>query len=310
MNEGYIALWRKLRDNPLWTEHRRFSRAEAWIDLLMDAHWQDDRVLLGTKFILVKRGQVLFSQRKKATQWGWARNSVHTFLSMLKDTGMVSHEVSHGPEGGFTLVTILKFDEYQPSPGRGWRHQLSHDLSQRRATIEPAIEPRSEPRFEPPKDGCNAAPELPLERRAGNEVSHDLSHGFDEAHSDLEHREEVIRKRNTADVHQASAPGSAGGNGRSSRRRKTDPETDTLLQEFSQRFETKLGEPYLIEWGRDRKLMDGLVTTYGAASVRAKVAAFFEHGTAATRERRAWTVPEFRRVFPQLIGMQAMGDLT
>jgi hypothetical protein len=55
--------------------------------------------------------------------------------------------------------------------------------------------------------------------------------------------------------------------------------------------------------------MGGLVATYGAANVQEKLKAFFEHGTRETRERRAWTVPEFRRVFPQLVGMKAMGDL-
>jgi hypothetical protein len=55
--------------------------------------------------------------------------------------------------------------------------------------------------------------------------------------------------------------------------------------------------------------MGGLVKTYGAASVQVKLVAFFEHGTRETRERRAWTVPEFRRVFPQLVAMQALGDL-
>jgi hypothetical protein len=82
-----------------------------------------------------------------------------------------------------------------------------------------------------------------------------------------------------------------------------------LLADFAAAFQAKLSEPYLIEWGRDRKLMDGLLKTYGADSVRAKLAAFFEHGTRETRERRAWTVPDFRRVFPQLVGMQATGDL-
>jgi hypothetical protein len=106
-----------------------------------------------------------------------------------------------------------------------------------------------------------------------------------------------------------ASPKEPKGNGRDRSTRKTDPETDFLLRDFAAAFEAKLGEPYLIEWGRDRKLMGGLVATYGAASVRAKLAAFFEHGTRETRDRRAWTVPEFRRVFPQLVAMQAMGDL-
>ncbi|MFI5342027.1 MAG: hypothetical protein ACHQ7N_19590 [Candidatus Methylomirabilales bacterium] len=123
----------------------------------------------------------------------------------------------------------------------------------------------------------------------------------------------TLNKGNKENKNLADAGASAGavskGNKTGTKTRKTDPETDALLQEFASAFQAKLSEPYLIEWGRDRKAMGGLVAIYGAASVRAKLAAFFEHGTRETRERRAWTVPEFRRVFPQLIGMQAMGDL-
>jgi len=148
MSEGYIALWRKLRDNPLWRDGRRFSKAEAWIDLLMDAEWRDKEVLLGASFIRVQRGQVLLSQRKKAAQWSWARNSVHSFISMLAKAEMVSHEVSRGPEGGYTLLTILKYDEYQPGSGNDGDQPLSHPpghaLSHDRATTGPAVEQSEE----------------------------------------------------------------------------------------------------------------------------------------------------------------------
>lgn len=119
-----------------------------------------------------------------------------------------------------------------------------------------------------------------------------------------------ITKENIGDAHSASPSGVARkGNRRTPKPRKTHPETDTLLSEFAEAFKAKLGEPYLIEWGRDRKAMHGLLQTYGPESVRAKLAAFFEYGTRETRERRAWTIPQFRHVFPQLVGMQAMGDL-
>lgn len=148
-----------------------------------------------------------------------------------------------------------------------------------------------------PMGGTNLVPTLPLNLTSpqGSRTRKAIS--------------KSITKSNIADAPAASASRAQKGNGRWARIRKTDPETDTLLREFSESFQAKLSEPYMIEWGRDRKLMGGLVATFGVASVRAKLAAFFEHGTRETRERRAWTVPEFRRVFPQLVAMQAMGDL-
>ncbi len=145
---GWIKLWRKIRDHGFWQEQRRFSKAEAWIDLLMDAAFEDHKVLLGNRMVHVKRGQVLFSARKKAAKWLWARNCVHAFFVLLEREQMVSREVSHGPEGGYTLLTVLNYEKYQgleeTFDGCEVSHDLSHDLSHGRATVEPRLEPSEE----------------------------------------------------------------------------------------------------------------------------------------------------------------------
>jgi hypothetical protein len=145
---GWIRLYRKLREHPFWRQRRRFSRAEAWLDLLMDAHWRDEDVMLGSRLVHVKRGQVLFSARKKAQAWRWSRNTSLDWFRFLEAHQMVSREVSHGPDGGYTLLTILNYDKYQ-NPADvveedELSHGLSHELSHVRATLEPRTEPREE----------------------------------------------------------------------------------------------------------------------------------------------------------------------
>jgi hypothetical protein len=263
MTAGWVCIHRQLADHPVWTG-QRFTRGQAWADLILLASYADHVAFQGNRPIEVKRGQLLTSQVKLAARWKWNRKTVRGFLEALKADMMVDIQTSKETDTGYTLITLCNYDRFQFITGG-----------------ETDIEP---------------------------DTGADIRAAFERTSSG--HPVPTVNKGNKGNNPLADAAASAGSVSKEkSRARKTDPETDTLLREFASAFQAKLSEPYLIEWGRDRKAMGGLVATYGAASVRAKLAVFFEHGTRQTRERRAWTVPEFRRVFPQLIGMQAMGDL-
>lgn len=299
MNDGYIALWRKLRENPLWKERRRFSRAEAWIDLLMDTHWQDETVLLGTTIVSVKRGQALLSQRKKAAQWGWARNSVHAFLSMLKNAGMVSHEVSQGPEGGYTLLTILKYEEYQPGPNHQKPLRLSHGLSQRRATVEPAIEPRSEPRLEPPLTDEKPASGFIREERSSGALSHDLSHDFDGARSGLEHREEVRSKNLAGDSAPAGDDASrrpGKGNGKA-----TEPNVKLVIDAYHNAFLKRHGTPPPINGGKCGRIAKSMLRGRPIEEVLWVMEEFFQGPPAFYRDRGLYGMEHVLAAMPTLL---------
>jgi hypothetical protein len=255
---GWVRIYRSLGHHPIWTGER-FTRGQAWVDLILLASYADHIAFPGNRPLAVKRGQVLTSQVKLAARWHWNRKTAKNYLAGLRAAGMLDFQTGKETDTGYTLITIRNYEHYQNTVQEGLDIQ---------AAIAPAIERPS-----------NGHP-LPTIKKGKN--------GNTLAAEDC-----------------VSAPASR----RNGKPRKTDPETDTLLKEFASAFRAKLSEPYLIEWGRDRRCMGGLVATYGVASVREKLRAFFEHGTRETRERRAWTVPEFRRVFPQLVGMKAMGDL-
>lgn len=263
MTGGWVCIHRQLADHPVWIGER-FTRGQAWVDLILLASYADHLAFQGNRPIPVKRGQILTSQVKLAARWQWNRETVRGFLRLLESAKMSTIETSKATDTGYTLITLLNYDLYQRS---------GEELKALQSSIPSAIE-------------------TPFEPASNQHPTATINKG----------------KNSTADAEPSAGEGLKS-NSAARKTRKTDPETDTLLQEFASAFQAKLSEPYLIEWGRDRKCMGGLVATYGAASVRAKLAAFFEHGTRETRERRAWTVPEFRRVFPQLVAMQAMGDL-
>lgn len=72
MSDGWIKLSRRLLENELWKEPRRFSRAEAWIDLLFSAEFEGERM-----------GIVAKSLSELGSRWGWPRTNVQRFMKSL-----------------------------------------------------------------------------------------------------------------------------------------------------------------------------------------------------------------------------------
>ena len=113
MDTGWIKLHRQIQEHWLWRERRRFSKAEAWIDLLLSASHTPNKVPLGSKLMTIERGQILTSQVALAKRWSWNRKSVVSFLSVLKSDEILDFESSKEADTGYTLITIQNYSKYQ-----------------------------------------------------------------------------------------------------------------------------------------------------------------------------------------------------
>jgi hypothetical protein len=107
-DNGYISLHRKIFENKLW-EDKPFSRAQAWIDLLLLAQYSDSSFFIRTIEIKVKRGQLAYSVKTLAKRWGWSRPKVDRFLKYLKN----EHQIEHQKNNLTTLISIIKYEDYQ-----------------------------------------------------------------------------------------------------------------------------------------------------------------------------------------------------
>lgn len=108
---GWIALHRKIQDHSFWQQKRTFSKAEAWIDILMEARWKDEpkEFIIGNTRIICKRGQVCYSIGTWAERWSWPRTTVHRFLKLLVKTGqIVSENVTKT-----VRITVVNYEHYQ-----------------------------------------------------------------------------------------------------------------------------------------------------------------------------------------------------
>lgn len=107
-SKGWIKLHRRIQDHWIYQEERTFSKYEAWLDLIMMANHQDDKVLIDNELLTVKRGQFITSIRKLCQRWKWSNTKVKSFLELLKTDGMIIYKSDRKK----TAVAIVNYDVY------------------------------------------------------------------------------------------------------------------------------------------------------------------------------------------------------
>jgi hypothetical protein len=105
---GWIKLHRQLQECPIWYGDR-FSKGQAWVDLLLLANHRDKKILFNGEIQTIGRGQYLTSTVKLAEKWGWNRKTVSSYLKLLEQDKMIT-KVSDNTK---TLITIENYEVFQ-----------------------------------------------------------------------------------------------------------------------------------------------------------------------------------------------------
>ncbi len=105
---GYISLYRSLIKSDMWLSEK-FTRGQAWVDLLALANYEDGFIRVRGNKVVVKRGQCGWSQVRLASRWQWSRDKVKRFLNELEDDEQIKQQKSNIS----TLITITNYNEYQ-----------------------------------------------------------------------------------------------------------------------------------------------------------------------------------------------------
>ena len=105
---GWIKLHRQIRDSALW-HSEPFSKAQAWIDLLLCMNHENNKIFFENKLIEIKRGQHITSYRKLSVEWKWSIGKVKRFIECLQSDNMIN--VEHFKNG--TLLTVVNYEVYQ-----------------------------------------------------------------------------------------------------------------------------------------------------------------------------------------------------
>ena len=106
---GWIKLYRQIRHNFLWPKGRKYTKLEAWMDMLLQANHAPEKVLIDNHVAEVQRGQFITSTVKLAHRWKWDRKTVTRFLHLLRNEEMCTTETTTK----YTRVTITNYEFYQ-----------------------------------------------------------------------------------------------------------------------------------------------------------------------------------------------------
>jgi hypothetical protein len=106
MDNGFISLHRKIEDNPIFQDSELFH---LFICLLLDANHEKKRLLQNGQEIWIERGQVKTGQHLLALKTSIPRGNVWRKLQTLQNLGIVSIV----PSSKFSIITIVKYEDYQ-----------------------------------------------------------------------------------------------------------------------------------------------------------------------------------------------------
>lgn len=105
---GFIKLHRKIQDHWIYQEKRKFSKYEAWLDMLMMANHKENKFVHGNELIHVNKGEFVSSIRKLGERWDWSNTKVTQFLDLLKSDEMITYK----KDTKKTAVTIVNYGIY------------------------------------------------------------------------------------------------------------------------------------------------------------------------------------------------------
>ena len=108
---GWISLHRKILENPILNRSRVYSNFEAWIWLLLKANHKDNKFMLGSELVKVKKGDMITSQKKLCKQFRWGNTKLRNFLKVLQKDGMIALESTTQA----TYISICNYESYQDS---------------------------------------------------------------------------------------------------------------------------------------------------------------------------------------------------
>ena len=121
--KGWVKIYRQLCDSDLWLSEK-FTRGQAWIDLIMLANHKKGFLYVRGVKITVDRGQVGWSIVKLSARWKWSRSKVNKFIKDLEKEQQIEQQKSNVTQ----VITIKNYDDLQQT-----EQQTEQQKSSRRA---------------------------------------------------------------------------------------------------------------------------------------------------------------------------------
>ncbi|SFE62574.1 hypothetical protein SAMN05518672_108149 [Chitinophaga sp. CF118] len=106
----FLPVSRKFFDHPFWKDERSYSRAEAWLDLIASARFEDSAAtgIIGNVELSWTRGQLPATLRYLSERWKWSKSKVNDFLKLLQKLKMIERSKVNG----LTVLSLTNYELY------------------------------------------------------------------------------------------------------------------------------------------------------------------------------------------------------
>lgn len=177
MTKGFICLWRKTFDDPIWYNSTSEQKA-LFITLLSIANWREKKYDIYGEELILQPGQLIISyvELAKLTGKGVSVRNVRTGIDRFEKLNFLTRQVTRRG----TLITIVNWRKYQDiNYGTDTptdieltrdRHATDTPLTQDRHAHKRTIKPCNQVTIKPSNQNTTPLPPLG-ERREGNKTS-------------------------------------------------------------------------------------------------------------------------------------------
>ncbi|KKN54318.1 hypothetical protein LCGC14_0593730 [marine sediment metagenome] len=124
--ETWITLLRKFRQ---WEWYQNSNMVHLFIHLLLSANHTDN----SWQGKIIKRGQLAAGRKKLSADTGISEQTIRTCFNKL----ILTNEINIKSTSKFSIITICKYDEYQPKT-LVTNHQTNHQTNQQLTNNQPA----------------------------------------------------------------------------------------------------------------------------------------------------------------------------
>lgn len=107
---GFALAYRRRWDHPIFRNKRE---AAVWAWMTDIAMYEDRRIATKWGMVNLKRGQLIFSERKIAEEFGINRKRIRSLLQQMTMDGMLTLKRDHPTPNAGTIATIQNYDKYQ-----------------------------------------------------------------------------------------------------------------------------------------------------------------------------------------------------
>lgn len=103
---GWIKLYRNINKHWIWENS---DYLKWWLDMILEANYEDSKVVIKNKIYECKRGEKLYSLDTWAIRWKTNKSKVRRFFYLLQNDNMIRLV----NETQTTRVTICNYESYQ-----------------------------------------------------------------------------------------------------------------------------------------------------------------------------------------------------